>query len=112
MLSAKYPAHRSARFPWVSSTSYTFPARYWSKFRFAFTHIIRLQPRCGPTCADWVTAATHDANDLDAMRKALCCWADTIPARRRWLAQVATVDLAADCIERSMPILVSVPKCC
>lgn len=66
----------------------------------------------GPSCADWLTAATHDANDLDAIRKALCCWAGTIPARRRWLAQTATVELAADCIERSMPILVSVPKCC
>lgn len=66
----------------------------------------------GPTCADWTLAATHDANDLDAMRRALCCWADGLRKGRLWLAQESTVALTADCIERQMPVLVSVPKCC
>ena len=66
----------------------------------------------GPTCADWTLAATHDANDLDAMRKALCCWGPTLPKTRLWLAQASTVEMTADCIERQMPLTVSVPKCC
>jgi len=66
----------------------------------------------GPTCADWTLAATHDANDLDAMRKALCCWGPGLPRNRLWLAQTSTVELTADCIERQLSVLVSVPKCC
>lgn len=66
----------------------------------------------GPTCADWTSVATHDANDLDAMRKALCCWGPTLPRTRLWLAQVSTVEMSADCIERQLPLLVTVPKCC
>ena len=66
----------------------------------------------GPTCADWTLAATHDANDLDAMRKSLCCWAESLPKTRLWLAQTSTVEMTADCIERQLPVLVSVPKCC
>lgn len=66
----------------------------------------------GPTCADWTLAATHDANDLDAMRKALCCWGPGLPRTRLWLAQVSTVEMTADCIERQLPLLVSIPKCC
>lgn len=66
----------------------------------------------GPSCTDWTLAAQHDANDLDAMRKALCCWAPEIPRNRLWLAGVSTVTLAADCIERQLPITVSIPRCC
>lgn len=66
----------------------------------------------GPTCADWTLVATRDANDLDAMRKALCCWGPTLPKTRLWLAQVSTTTMDADCIERQLPLLVSIPKCC
>lgn len=66
----------------------------------------------GPTCADWTLAATHDANDLDAMRKALCCWVPTLRKGRLWLAQVSTVEMTADCVERQLPLLVQIPRCC
>ena len=66
----------------------------------------------GPTCADWTLAATHDANDLDAMRKALCCWQPTLRRGRLWLAQESTVEMTADCIERQLPLLLQIPKCC
>lgn len=66
----------------------------------------------GPTCADWTLAATHDANDLDAMRRALCCWAPTLPKTRLWLAGSSTVEMSADCIERQFPLTVTIPKCC
>lgn len=70
----------------------------------------------GPTCADWELAALHDANDLDAMFKATCCWVGTSAFKRvrgrRWAIQTSTVDQTADCIERSMTILLEVGKCC
>lgn len=66
----------------------------------------------GPTCADWTLAATHDANDLDAMRRALCCWSAGLPKTKLWLAQTSTVEMTADCIERMMPVLVNVGRCC
>jgi hypothetical protein len=66
----------------------------------------------GPTCADWTLVATHDANDLDAMRKALCCWQPTLRRGRLWLAQASTVEMTADCIERQLPVLLQIPKCC
>lgn len=70
----------------------------------------------GPTCADWTTAATHDADDLDALFKTVCCWTQTsefLTMRgRRYAIQESTVDQTADCIERSMVILVELSKCC
>lgn len=66
----------------------------------------------GPDCADWTAAATQDANDLDAMGKALCCWADGLAPGRLWIAQVSTVQLTADCLERQWPIIMEVGKCC
>lgn len=66
----------------------------------------------GPSCEDWTLAAIHDTNDMDAMRKALCCWQQTLPRMRPWLAQTSTVEMTADCIERQMPVLVQIPKCC
>lgn len=66
----------------------------------------------GPDCTDWGVAATHDANDVDAMRRALCCWGVTLPKTRLWLAGVSSVSMTADCIERQMPVAVSFPKCC
>lgn len=66
----------------------------------------------GPSCVDWTDVATRDANDLDALRRALCCWQSTLPRGRLWLAQVAPVQMQADCIERSLSVLVAVPRCC
>lgn len=66
----------------------------------------------GPSCDDWTLAALHDANDLDAMRKALCCWQAGLPKGKLWLAAASTVTLTADCVERLMPVTVSIPKCC
>lgn len=67
----------------------------------------------GPSCDDWTTAAITDANDLDAMRKALCCWAEGLtPRGKLWLAQTSTVTMTGDCIERQLPILAQIPRCC
>lgn len=66
----------------------------------------------GPSCTDWTEVATRDANDLDAMRKALCCWQPQLPKGRLWLAGTATVAMTADCIERQMPVLMQIPRCC
>lgn len=66
----------------------------------------------GPDCADWTAVAQHDADDLDALTRAVCCWAATLPRTRLWLVQDAPVQMQADCIERSMSLIVSVPRCC
>lgn len=70
----------------------------------------------GPDCADWTAAAVHDADDLDALFKAVCCWTGVAEFKRirgrRFAIQESIVDQTADCIERSMTILVEIPKCC
>lgn len=66
----------------------------------------------GPDCTDWTLAATHDANDMDAMRKALCCWGPQLPKGRLWLAGASTVTMAGNCIERMLPVTLQIPKCC
>lgn len=70
----------------------------------------------GPTCEQWTAAAVQDADDLDALFKAVCCWVETPEFRltrgRRWAVQESIVDQTADCIERSMMILVELPRCC
>jgi len=70
----------------------------------------------GPTCADWTQAATRDANDIDALFKAVCCLTETTEFRtmrgRRWAVQTSTVEQTADCIERMLLLTVEVRKCC
>lgn len=70
----------------------------------------------GPDCTDWTTAATFDANDIDALYKATCCFTGTDAFKamrgRRWAVQSSTVDQTADCIERTLTMLVEVRKCC
>lgn len=70
----------------------------------------------GPTCADWELAALHDANDLDALFKAVCCLTETTEFKamrgRRWAVQTSTVEQTADCIERLLVLTVEVRKCC
>lgn len=66
----------------------------------------------GPTCVDWTATTQTDANDLEALRKALCCWSSVLPRGTLWLAGTSTVNLTADCIERSLPVTMSLPRCC
>jgi hypothetical protein len=70
----------------------------------------------GPTCAEWTATAINDANDLDALFRAVCCWVAGTEFKkvrgRRYAIQESIVDQSADCIERSMQILVELPKCC
>lgn len=70
----------------------------------------------GPSCADWTTAATRDANDIDALFRAVCCLTNTPiftqKRGRRWAVQSSTVDQTADCIERMLTVLIEVGKCC
>lgn len=65
----------------------------------------------GPDCDDWTLAAQHDVNDLNAMMHAVCCWSAAYP-RRQFLIQQSAPRMTADCIERMMQVLISVPKCC
>lgn len=70
----------------------------------------------GPSCVDWTAAAQHDADDLDALFKAVCCLTSSpefkVIRGRRWSVQGSTVDQTADCVERMLTVLVEVPKCC
>lgn len=70
----------------------------------------------GPTCADWTAAAVRDANDIDALYKAVCCFTETAEFRkmrgRRWAVQTSTSEQTADCIERVLVLLIEVRKCC
>jgi hypothetical protein len=70
----------------------------------------------GPDCADWTAVATRDANDIDALFKAVCCLTETAEFKamrgRRWAVQTSTVEQTADCIERMLLLTVEVRKCC
>lgn len=70
----------------------------------------------GPTCDDWELAALHDANDIDALFKAVCCLTGTTAFKamrgRRWAIQSSTVEQTADCIERQLLLLTEIRKCC
>lgn len=70
----------------------------------------------GPDCVDWAAAATRDANDIDALFKAVCCFTGSPEFRlmrgRRWVVQSSTVEQTADCIERMLVVTVEVRKCC
>lgn len=70
----------------------------------------------GPSCVDWTTAAERDANDIDALFKAVCCFTEMNAFKamrgRRWAVQSSTVDQTADCIERIVTLVVEIRKCC
>lgn len=70
----------------------------------------------GPSCADWTSAATHDADDIDALWTAVCCWDDTAAFKtvrgRRFSIVESNVIAEGDCIERFMTLLVEIPRCC
>jgi len=85
-----------------------------------FVGIVRCVPGLGtpegPSCADWTAAAVHDADDIQAIWAAVCCWTDTTEFKRmrsRPFSIVGTeVVQEGDCIERFMTILVQIPRCC
>ena len=70
----------------------------------------------GPSCADWTAAAVHDADDIQAIWDAVCCWTGTDAfkvIRGRPFSILGTdVVQEGDCIERFMTILVQIPRCC
>jgi hypothetical protein len=70
----------------------------------------------GPDCVDWTLAATHDANDIDALFRAVCCFTESPEFRkmrgRRWAVQSSTVEQTADCVERLLLLTLEVRKCC
>lgn len=74
--------------------------------------IPRMGDPAGPDCDDWTLVATHDANDMNAMMLAGCCWADQLPRGRLFQLGTSTPRMSADCIERVMPVVVQLPKCC
>lgn len=70
----------------------------------------------GPTCEDWTSAATHDADDIQALFSAACCWVDTDEFKRvrgRPFSIIeSNVVQEGDCIERFLTILVQISRCC
>lgn len=66
----------------------------------------------GPDATDWLTAFTHDTNDFEAMREALCCWSASLTRGRLWFAGVSVPTMQANCVERAMPVFMSVGRCC
>lgn len=70
----------------------------------------------GPDCDDWTSAATHDADDIQALFDAVCCWVGTDEFRklrgRPFSIVESNVVAEGDCIERFMTILVQLPRCC
>jgi hypothetical protein len=70
----------------------------------------------GPSCADWTAAAVRDADDIDALFDAACCWVGTgefkVMRGRPYTISGVTVEQTADCIERTMTILVQIGRCC
>ena len=85
-----------------------------------FVGIVRCIPGMatpeGPTCANWTAAAVHDADDIQAIWDAVCCWVgtDAFKTVRGRPFSILGTDVVAegDCIERFMTILVQIPKCC
>jgi hypothetical protein len=70
----------------------------------------------GPDCTDWTSAATHDADDIQALFDAVCCWVGTdefkVIRSRPFSIIESNVIQEGDCIERFLTILVQIPRCC
>lgn len=111
------PAFPSSSFPEPDSTGTTRgkcqPLAWAAQLTMG---VVRCVPgmgtTAGPDCEDWTSAAVHDFNDFDALRETVCCWSEKIPRTRLWLVQGSDVQMQADCIERTMTVLVAVPRCC
>lgn len=69
----------------------------------------------GPSCEDWTATAIHDADDIDALFNAVCCWIDTAEFKklrgRPYSILESNVIQEGDCIERFMTVLVQIPRC-
>lgn len=84
-----------------------------------FVGIVRCIPGMGtpegPSCEDWTAAAVHDANDIQAIWDAVCCWSGTDEFKKVRGRPFSIIDSSVvqegDCIERFMTILVQIPKC-
>lgn len=84
-----------------------------------FVGIVRCVPGManpqGPTCEDWTAAAVHDANDIQAIWDAVCCWTGMDAFRAVKSRPFSIIDSSVvqegDCIERFMTVLVQIPKC-
>lgn len=70
----------------------------------------------GPDCADWTSTAVHDADDIQALFDAVCCWVGTDEFRvmrsRPFSIIESNVVQEGNCIERFMTIMVQISKCC
>lgn len=85
-----------------------------------FVGIVRCVPGMGdpegPTCEDWTLTATREADDIQALFSAVCCWVDTTEFRRMRSRPFTIIDNTvvqeADCIERILTVIVQIPKCC
>jgi hypothetical protein len=70
----------------------------------------------GPDCADWTATAVHDADDIQALFSAVCCWVDTdafkVIRGRPFSIEESNVIAEGGCIERFLTVLVQISKCC
>lgn len=70
----------------------------------------------GPDCDDWTLAAVHDADDIQALFAAVCCWVGTDEFKRIRSRPFSIVEsdviAEGDCIERFITIMVQISKCC
>lgn len=70
----------------------------------------------GPDCDDWTSTATHDADDIQALFDAVCCWAltDEFKALRGRPFSILDSNVISEggCIERFLTLVVQIPKCC
>lgn len=66
-----------------------------------------------PTCDNHTSALINDANDVDAIKKALCCWGPTLRKGALWTVQSIVVNgPRGGCISRVATLLVQIGKCC
>lgn len=70
----------------------------------------------GPDCTDWTSAATHDADDIQALFSAVCCWTGTDAFKtikgRPFSIVESNVVAEGGCIERFITVLAQISRCC
>lgn len=66
------------------------------------------------TCAQKNQLAVEDAARIQALKKAACCYGDTVRQRGRlWTIQsIGVQGPRGNCISRVMSIVIQLPKCC
>lgn len=66
-----------------------------------------------PSCADHTNASINDANDIQAIKSAICCWGETLRKGTVWTVQSIIVNgPRGGCISRVATLLIQVGKCC